>query len=88
MDVERLKVNIETAAVRTRGWARFGLSVVGVALVLVGAWNLLLAPTVGFDALFPEYRRFLSTLVVSDGGVVRLADVVLIGIGAIVAWFS
>ena len=88
MDVENLNISLETTAVRTRGWVRFGLSVVGVALVLLGAWNLLLAPTLGIAPLFPEYRRFLPATVVSDGGVVRLADVALMGIGAIAGWFS
>ena len=87
MNGERLRIDLETSAIRTRGWIRFGLSVVGVALVLVGAWNVLLAPTIGVEALVPHYRRLLSVAVVSDGGVVHLADIVLIGVGAIAGWF-
>ena len=88
IDTERPRISLETVAIRTRGWIRLSLSLAGIALVLVGAWNLLLAPTLGTNPFLSEYRRFLLVLVVSDGGILHLADIVLVGVGAVVAWFS
>lgn len=85
---EKLKITVETTAIRTRGWIRFSLAVVGVAAVLLAAFNMLLAPASGEAAILAGYRSYFEAVAVSDGGVIHLADVGLMGLGAILAWLS
>jgi len=60
--------------------------IAGILLVLLGAYNMLLAPVMEMGAIAP-YRQGLPVLVSENGGGYYLGDVAVIAIGAIVAWF-
>lgn len=86
MDTESLSITAETTAIRARAWARLGIRLFGVIVLLVGAHNLLLSGMTE-TVLFGGYRAMADTIVLSDGGVVGFADVVAMAFGAALAWF-
>lgn len=85
MDLERARLAAEVYWVRARGWVRTLVRAVGVGFVLLGAFNLLVAPVVDITPLAP-YRAFGIVLAYPHGGY-YLGDVVVIGCGAVLAWF-
>lgn len=86
MDRERARITAEAYGIRSRGWLRAVLQVVGVAAVLVGAYNFLVAPYVVTGAVAPAYRDLAATVIAVPSQM--LADILLMVIGAIVAWFT
>jgi len=86
MDWEQVRTQAEIRGIRIRGHARFAVSIVGVALVLIGASNLLIAP-LGQVPTVTVVRQLVADI----GLITRpmyLADVVAIGVGAVLAWIA
>lgn len=90
MDTERWRVNAETAAIRGRTLVRSVVQVAGVVAVLLGAYNLLLYPSVG-ETLWVGYRSVLPMVTAAGssdgGGIIAVSDVILMAVGAVLAWF-
>jgi len=84
MDWERTRTQAGITAVRMRARVRLAISLCGIALVLIGANNLLLAPTTSLPAVI-EARQLMAALGVNSAAF--LADIFLMAIGAVVAWF-
>jgi hypothetical protein len=82
MDTERWKIATEVAAIRGRGWVRLLVRLVGLAIVIAGGLNLLLA-----ESILPVviYRGLWVDAV--GGSAWPLADVVAIAVGAAIAHF-
>lgn len=75
----------ETWALRIRNWSRTLVRTVAIAAVALGAVNMLLAPFIG-GAYFEGYRTLLPVVTGAGEGIIHLADVMLMAIGAVVAW--
>jgi hypothetical protein len=77
----------EVAWIRTRSKLRTLLRAVGIGLVLLAAFNLYGA-TVTTHTPFAPYRSvFVSTLQLAEPFGVYVADLLVLGIGLVVAWF-
>jgi hypothetical protein len=94
---EEHRITAETAALRGRGWLRTAVRTLGIIVLLLGAYNGILAPAAGVDALLPVYRTVLPTHgLVSTGDqalvgpaiMLWLADYVAMAVGAALAWFA
>lgn len=85
MDWERARVSLEAYGIRSRGWIRHIIRLVGIAAVIIGAYNFLLAPFLSAGALFTAYRDILGPLFTSSSPI--LPDVALMIGGAVVGWF-
>lgn len=89
MNYESIKIRAETTYIRFRTLARTLLSVVGIGLVLLGAYNMLLVPAGDMAAVAPY--RVIGTVTFETGNGVSgyyLGDVVCMAVGAILAWFT
>jgi len=75
----------EVALIRARHTIKSLLRIAGILLVLLGAYNMLLAPVMAMDPIAP-YRQGVPVLVSEQGGGYYLGDVAVIAIGAVVAW--
>jgi len=84
MDIERLKVSLEVFYLRSKGWTRTGIRLLGIALVLLGAYNLLAAPVLQAQPIAP-YREL--GLVIFRRGAYYLGDMLIMAVGAILTWF-
>jgi len=84
MDRERARVTAEAYGIRGRGWLRTLVRLVGIAAVLVGACNFLLAPFLVTPPLFVAYRSLLGSVFVLPTAF--FADIGLMVVGAVVAW--
>lgn len=82
---ERLKVSAEAYAIRGRGLSRTAVQLVGIAAVVIGAYNFLLAPAVVTGPVATIYRDVAGQFVRGQSAV--LADIGLMAVGAVVAWF-
>lgn len=88
MDVDRMKINAETGAIRLRSKLRFFVSVAGMAMVLLAVFNLLIV-RFGFTPAFSQYRSFLEGVMYYETGqAVYFADILLFAIGSVLAWFT
>lgn len=84
MDRERMAVAAESYGIRARSLMRTAIQLLGVAAVLVGAFNYLLAPVAEAGAIITIYRTAaFDHLAVPSA---MLADIALMVVGAIVAW--
>jgi hypothetical protein len=84
MDRERIAVTAESYGIRSRGFLRTAVQVIGIVAVLVGAYNYLLAPIVATGPVATVYREVaFGQLAVASP---MLADIALMAAGAIVAW--
>jgi len=82
MDIERWKVNAETAAIRGRGWVRNLVRLLGIALVVIAGVNLLVA-----ESIWPVVVYRELWVAVTAAPAYPVGDVVAIGVGAAVAHF-
>jgi hypothetical protein len=85
MDAENVKIRAETVYLRSRAWLRTFLGLFGLGLVVLGAVNMLLGAE-----LFVWYRDLFPMLTVADGAnrpIIHVADVAVVAIGAVIAWF-
>jgi hypothetical protein len=74
------------AYIRGRTVAKTLLRLCGIGLVLLGAFNMFAAPALDVAAVAP-YRAFGLVDAARDGTVFYLGDVLVMGVGAAVAWF-
>jgi hypothetical protein len=86
MNWERLKISAQTTGIRLRARARLLTQLVGIAAVLLGAFNMLVVPAVGVEPVATAYRGLAGVAAVGDRGVVVVADVGLMAAGAVVSW--
>jgi hypothetical protein len=87
MDWQRLRISAETTAIRVRSRVRLAIALVGIGLVLLGGYNLFGAPlTDGVTLTF--YRDVLVAVGLEEYAITYLAEVVVIAVGAVLAWFS
>jgi hypothetical protein len=84
MDRERMAVTAESYGIRGRSLMRTAIQLLGVAAVLVGAFNYLLAPVVEAQAIITIYRTAAFDYLAFPSSM--LADIALMVVGAIVAW--
>jgi len=85
MDKRRIHISVRVGALRAKTWGRTGIRLIAIVALAVAAANLL-ATNVGYDGLWTAYRQAWDARVVNDAGVVHLADVVVMAVGAAVAW--
>jgi len=86
MDFERLRVRFETIYIRSRTWFKTVIRLLGLALVLLGVYNMFLVPLFELQTVAP-YRIFGPTMNPWEGGY-YLGDALIICIGAAIAWFA
>lgn len=86
MDWQRIRITAETAAIRGRTLVSIIIALAGLALVVIGGINLL------NGGVWAPYRSLLSGTFgitsVAEQQLVYVADVVVIGIGAVVVWLA
>jgi len=84
MDIERLKANVHILRLRTGGFLRTGIRLLGIGLVLLVVFNVF-GHVIELDALelYPRTERIIN----GDETDVFLADPVVAAIGAAVAYF-
>lgn len=90
IDVERVKIRIETVTIRFRAIFRMFAQVFGASLLILAAYNFILAPTVVTPAFAP-YRPFLVPFFAAGLGTMpswAMADITVMVVGAIIGWFS
>jgi hypothetical protein len=88
MDTERLKVTAEVGYLRIRGLVRTGIRFIGVLAVLLAAYNWLFWAPLGGEPFFTVYRSLLPLSGATAGAtIIHPADLVLMVVGAIIAWF-
>jgi len=85
MDRKRVRLSAEAYTIRGRGWVRLAVQLVGAAAMLIGAFNLLFADYVVWDAVLTVYRDVLGSVITYREDV--LADIALMVVGAVLAWF-
>lgn len=85
MDRDRIRVTAEAYGIRSRSWVRMIIRGAGIAAVLIGAYNLLLSPFLVSPEILTAYRSVVATVLVSSAPL--LTDIVLMVVGAVVAWF-
>lgn len=78
-------IPLEVAKIKARTYFRTLVRLAGLALILLGAYNLLLSPFYG--TVSPGYRQ-LGFVMLQEGSGYWIGDMVLIGLGAVVAWFG
>lgn len=78
---DRVKINIETLGIKARGWTTFIIRLGGIALLLLGTYNLFLG---GIDGNYAVYRNVMYAVVDINW---ILADFVVMGVGAAIANF-
>lgn len=87
MQWARLKASIEAYGIRGRAYVRLAVGVVGIGIVVLGAINLLTVS--GIEPGIGSYRALGGEIVqIRQGVVIHTADVVLIAVGAIIAWLA
>lgn len=84
--LRNLYLTLEIWGIRFRGWFRTGIRAFALAVVLLGAYNLLAAPLVG-EAFLTEYRSLWSAMYFAENSAFYLADLFIVILGSIVAWF-
>jgi hypothetical protein len=84
--LERIKITLEVWGIRTRGHIRSTVRLIGLALAVLGAYNLL-AIYAGASPILTGYRSLTSAIVIADLGITHFADFVLIAVGGMLAWF-
>lgn len=88
MDTDSLKINGEIYGRRAWANARFAVSLLGMGLLLLGAFNLLIAPVAEMAAIAPYRGTFGLISGAEADSVFYLGDVVAMAVGAIVVWLS
>jgi hypothetical protein len=84
--LRNLYLTLEIWGIRCRGWLRTGMRAFALAIVLLGGYNLLAAPLVG-EAFLSEYRSLWSAMYLAENSAYYLADLLILVLGTIVAWF-
>lgn len=74
-------VQLEVLYIRARGWLRFALQLAGVAILLIGAYNMLAAPVLDVPVVAP-YRGLFGT-VIHESSILYIGDFVCMALGAI-----
>jgi hypothetical protein len=87
MDFERLKVNAEIYGVKAKAKLRFALQLAGIALLALGAYNLLVVPLFETD-LWAPYRVFGGVYSSKEEVGFYVGDFVAMAVGAAIAWWS
>ncbi|RDZ65983.1 hypothetical protein C5B90_06445 [Haloferax sp. Atlit-12N] len=86
MDRESMKISAETTYIRSRGNLKLGIRLLGIAALIIGAHNMMLSEITG-TLLFPFYRSLIEGVIFAQGGFMPFADILLMAVGAAVAWF-
>jgi len=86
MDRQSMKITAETTYIRSRGNLKLGMRILGIAALIIGAHNMMLSGVTG-TLLFPVYRSLIDGAIFAQGGVISFADILLMAVGAAVAWF-
>lgn len=83
--------SLEKWRIKITGNVRYMIQIVGVALVLLTAYNLLVYPFVGIGIWF-GHRDILVGAIVANGGnefgLYVISDLVVMVVGMIAAWFA
>jgi len=77
---------LETLGIRLRGLLKTTVRVVGILLVLFAVYNMFAAPLFDLPVHAP-YREWGVVLASNQKGY-YIGDVLLIGLGSIIAWFT
>jgi len=90
--VENVKLNAEIYGIRGRGWLRLLFQLLGIAMVALGGYNLLVprataAPFIRFYTWVAPEIIYVNGDAFS-GSAILVADVVVIVVGAVVAYLS
>lgn len=86
MDIERLKATLEVFYLRLKGLVRGVVRLVGICLVLLGGYNLLIAPFFTGTPILLLYTTLGLTVPAVPFATFEY-DVLLIGVGAATTWF-
>lgn len=87
MDFDRARTEIEIAWIRVRAHAHTGLRLVGVALVLLAVFNMYGVYLTEHTAFAP-YRPFITDALGIDFLTAYVADLLVLGVGLVFAWWG
>lgn len=87
MNLEGVKIRLETTYIRSRAWVGLLVTLGGIGIVLLGAYNMFAAPLLGMETFAP-YRIFGVRQTSTDSGAYFLGDAIIMCVGAAIAWFS
>jgi uncharacterized membrane protein len=76
---------MEAYGIRGKGWIRSTVRLLGIAAVLLGAYNFLASPFLVTPEFFTTYREIAGIVLIAPSPI--LSDIGLMVIGAVVAWF-
>jgi hypothetical protein len=87
MDFERVKLNAEIYGTRAKAKLRLILQITGIALVILAAYNLLVAPAMQTE-LWAPYRVFGAVYSSQEEVAFFVGDFVAMAAGAAIVWWS
>lgn len=87
MDLQKFKINAEIYGTRAKAKLRLILQIAGIALVILSAYNLLIAPAMQTE-LWAPYRMFGSVYSSKEEVGFYIGDFVLMAVGAAIVWWS
>lgn len=86
MDWQKYKVSAEIYGLKARAKIALVLNLIGVGLVLLGAYNFLAAPALDM-AVFAPYGRFGLIINTKADAAYYLSDILVMGAGGSLVWF-
>lgn len=85
-------MDFELIRIKSKTLLSTSVAVVGLALAIVGGFNLLQIGVAGVDPILTTYRQLDAGVAVVDGTTraryIHVADIILIGVGSAVAYIS
>lgn len=88
MDRERVLIQAKIYGTKTKVKLNFILDVVAVGLVILGAYNLIIATGLGAPTVLSDYRNLAPMLGFWSGsGILHMMDVAIMVLGAVFVWF-
>jgi len=81
-----LPIWAETKMIKLRSFLRFLIALAGVGLVLLGVYNMFVTQLIDAPVIAP-YRQW-GVIAVDRTSGYYLGDVLIIAVGAVIAWFS
>ncbi|MDT3437848.1 hypothetical protein [Haloarcula sp. 1CSR25-25] len=88
MDWERVRVSVGIYSLKLKNKLRFGVQILGLALVLLGAYNLVAVPVLGTEAYAPYRLGIAIWATTTSPAVFALGDVLAIAVGSILAFWA
>jgi hypothetical protein len=88
MDWEKARVSIGIYALKLKSTLRLAIQITGLALVVLGAYNLLAVPVLGAEAYAPYRLGITIWKTNTSTAVFALGDVLAIALGSMLAFWA